>query len=111
MRSKLQRRHARSGCAMGHVFFSNTGFRAGLRKFVERELRPRAKAWERAGRFPRSLLAEFGRRGLISLDPQRNAVLAEELPRCESLGLALSVFVQANLIAPLLAQLGTKSQK
>jgi alkylation response protein AidB-like acyl-CoA dehydrogenase len=96
---------------MRNVLFSKTEFRAGLRKFVERELRPRAKAWERAGRFPRSLLQEFGRRGLISLDPQHNAVLAEELPRCESLGLALSVFVQANLIAPLLAELGTKSQK
>jgi len=111
MRSKLQRRHARSGCAMGDMPFSNTGFRAGLRKFVERELLPRAKAWEDAGRFPRSVLQEFGRRGLISLDPQHKAVLAEELPRSESLGLALSVFVQSNLIAPLLAELGTKRQK
>ncbi len=32
------------------------------------------------------------------------AILAEELPRCDSLGLALSVFVQANLIAPMLAR-------
>ena len=46
MRSKLQRRHARSGCAMGHVLFNNTGFRVGLRKFVERELLPRVKAWK-----------------------------------------------------------------
>jgi alkylation response protein AidB-like acyl-CoA dehydrogenase len=96
---------------MRDVLVHNTQFRTDLRKFVERELRPRANEWERAGRFPRSLLEKFGRRGLISLDPQRNAVLAEELPRCESLGLALSVFVQSNLIAPLLAELGTKSQK
>ena len=34
-----------------------------------------------------------------------------QLPRSESLGLALSVFVQSNLIGPLIAELGTKSQK
>jgi acyl-CoA dehydrogenase len=96
---------------MLNALSGKTEFRASLRKFVEREVRPRAEAWERAGRFPRSVLEELGRRGLISLDPRRNAVLAEELPRGESLGLALSVFVQSNLIAPLLAELGTKSQK
>jgi acyl-CoA dehydrogenase len=93
----------------GH--FGDTAFRVRLRKFVERELRPRASTWERSGRFPRSLLQEFGRRGLLSLDPTRNAILAEELPRCEALGVALSVFVQANLIGPLLAELGTKLQR
>src|ERR1700758_2387783 len=90
--------------------FNKTRFRGQLRHFVE-ELRPRARAWERAGRFPRSVLLNFGRRGFISLDPERNALLAEELARCESLGLVLSVLVQSNLIAPLLAKLGTKSQK
>lgn len=91
--------------------FGDTAFRLRVRKFVERELRPRASTWERAGAFPRSVLKEFGRRGLLSLDPPRNAMLAEELPRCEALGLALSVFVQANLVGPLLAELGTTSQK
>ena len=91
--------------------FGDTAFRVRLRKFVDRELRPRAGTWERSGRFPRSVLNEFGRRGLLSLDPLRNAILAEELPRCEALGVALSVFVQANLVGPLLAELGTKSQK
>jgi alkylation response protein AidB-like acyl-CoA dehydrogenase len=38
-------------------------------------------------------------------------VLAEELPRCDSLGLALSVFVQGNLIAPLIESLGSPEQK
>jgi acyl-CoA dehydrogenase len=96
---------------MRNAPFGNAKFRAGVRKFVERELRPFAQAWEHAGRFPRSVLEEFGSRGLISLDPQRSAVLAEELPRSESLGLTLSVFVQSNLIGPLIAELGTKSQK
>ncbi|MBI3853985.1 MAG: acyl-CoA dehydrogenase family protein [Verrucomicrobia bacterium] len=86
-------------------------FRADVRAFVERKLKPHASKWERVGRFPRTVLEEFGQRGWLALDPQGNAVLAEELPRSESLGLALSVFVQSNLIAPLLAELGTKSQQ
>jgi citronellyl-CoA dehydrogenase len=93
------------------MHFRDTRFRAAVRDFVERGLRPRARTWERAGRFPRTVLQEFGRRGWISLDPRRNAVLAEELPRSESLGVVLSIFVQSNLIAPLLAELGTKQQK
>jgi alkylation response protein AidB-like acyl-CoA dehydrogenase len=96
---------------MRKVRFNDARFRSMVRNFAERELRPHAQKWERAGRFPRRILAEFGRRGLISLDPKRNAVLAEELPRCEALGVALSIFVQANLIAPLLSKVGTASQK
>src|SRR5262249_19087239 len=48
---------------------------------------------------------------LLSLDPECNAVVAEELPKCECLGFALTVFVQANLIGPLLNQLGNAQQK
>ena len=56
-------------------------------------------------------MAACAARGWLSLGPWEQAILAEELPRCDSLGLALSVFVQANLIAPLLADLGTTAQK
>jgi citronellyl-CoA dehydrogenase len=47
----------------------------------------------------------------MTLGPWEQAVLAEELPRCDSLGFALSVFVQANLVAPLLEDLGPAAQK
>jgi citronellyl-CoA dehydrogenase len=86
-------------------------FRAGVRRFVERELAPGAVRWERDGRFPRRALAACGRRGYLALDAPRTAVLAEELARCESMGVALGLFVQAGLVGPLLDALGTPAQK
>ena len=86
-------------------------FRAGVRAFVERELRPHAERWERTARLPRRALGNCARQGWMSLGPWAQAVLAEELPRCDSLGFALSVFVQANLIAPILGEIGTREHK
>ena len=93
-------------------FEPGTGrFRAEARRFVERELAPAAERCERDGRFPRRALTACGRRKYLSLDPARSAVLAEELVRCDSIGVALSVFVQAGLIGPMLRRLGTDAQK
>ncbi|HEY7057359.1 MAG TPA: acyl-CoA dehydrogenase family protein, partial [Vicinamibacterales bacterium] len=75
-------------------------FREGVRRFVERELRPHADRWERSGTLSRAALAACARRGWLAADAWQQAVIAEELPRCDSLGFALSVFVQSNLIAP-----------
>ncbi len=86
-------------------------FREEVRRFVAGELQPHADRWERSARLPRRAVASCAARGWLSLGPWEQAVLAEELPRCDSLGLALSVFVQANLIAPLLAELGSPAQK
>jgi alkylation response protein AidB-like acyl-CoA dehydrogenase len=86
-------------------------FRQKVRAFVERELRPHAARWEEAGKFPRSVLLDCARHGLVQSDPWLNAIVAEELPRSDSLGFALSFFVQANLIAPLLEEFGTREQK
>ena len=86
-------------------------FRTAVRAFVERELRPHAERWERAARLPRRPLGLCARQGWLSLGSWEQAVLAEELPRCDSLGFALSVFVQASLIAPLLERIGTPEQK
>ena len=86
-------------------------FRAQVRRFVERELVPHADRWERDGRFPRRALAACGRRGYLGLDASRTAVLAEELARSESMGVALSIFVQAGLVGPLVDELGSAAQK
>ena len=86
-------------------------FRRKARRFVEREVRPHASAWERQGAFPRRALVRLGAAGLLTVDPLRNAVLAEEMPRGESSGFALSVFVQSTLIGPLVDALGTDAQK
>jgi citronellyl-CoA dehydrogenase len=86
-------------------------FRQRVRTFVDRDLRPRSSDWEEAGGFPRSVLLECARQGLFQSDPWLNVIIAEELPRCESLGFALSFFVQATLIIPLLEEFGTSEQK
>jgi alkylation response protein AidB-like acyl-CoA dehydrogenase len=86
-------------------------FRQRMRTFVDRDLRPRSRGWEEAGEFPRSVLLECARQGLLQSDPWLNVIIAEELPRSESLGFALSFFVQATLIIPLLEEFGTSEQK
>jgi citronellyl-CoA dehydrogenase len=85
-------------------------FRRDVRRFVESDLRPHADRWERARRLPRRAVLSCVARW-SSADRWQQAVVAEELPRCDSLGVALSVFVQCNLIAPLLEELGTPAQK
>ena len=86
-------------------------FRSELRSFVEQELAPHAARWERLGRFPRAALLACGKRGYLMLDPWKAAVFAEELARCESMGVGLNVLVQARLIGPLLEQLATPRQR
>lgn len=86
-------------------------FRVSVRRFVARTLTPRAERWERDARFPRPALAACGRQGLLTLDAPRTAILSEELARCESAGVALTILVQAALVAPLLGRLGTSAQQ
>jgi acyl-CoA dehydrogenase len=96
----------------GAPFDVGTGaFRREVRRFVEQELAALAVRSERTGRFPRRAISACGRRQYLALDPARTAVVAEELVRCESLGLALSVFVQAGLIGPTLRRLATAAQQ
>ena len=78
------------------VYFMTSGlfrpqderFRADVRRFVDDSLRPQAAALEKAQVFPRRAIALCARHGCLSTDPRKNAVLAEEMPRCESSGLA-----------------------
>ena len=89
----------------------NEQFRQKVRSFIDQQLRPRSTAWEKAGEFPRSVLLECAQHELFQSDPWLNGIVAEELPRCESLGFALSFLVQSNLITPLLEDFGTDEQK
>jgi acyl-CoA dehydrogenase len=96
---------------MGRVAPARASFQRALRRWVEDGVRPLAVRWERAGRFSRSALASCARRGYFSLPATDGYILAEEIARCDSLGFALSVLVQANLIAPMLEELGSSEQK
>jgi alkylation response protein AidB-like acyl-CoA dehydrogenase len=89
----------------------HAAFHQRLRDYVDRRIKPRAESWEHEARCPRAALLAFGRAGFVSLDPWRNALLAEELPCGDSLGFALAVFVQANLVAPLLKRLSSARQR
>ena len=86
-------------------------FRKKVGEFVTRRLRPHASEWEQTGEFPRSLMKECAQRGFLQDDPWLNGVLAEEFPCSESLGFALSFFVQANLIIPLIQEFGSPAQR
>lgn len=92
-------------------FDDGSTFREEVRRFVERDIAPRVDAWERDSRFPRGAVRACGRRGYLALDPARLAVMAEELVRCDSMGVALSVLVQGGLVAPLLERIGSAGQK
>jgi alkylation response protein AidB-like acyl-CoA dehydrogenase len=89
----------------------HAGFHRRLRTYVQQRIGPRAESWERDARCPRAALLAFGRAGFLSLDPWRTALVAEELPRGDSLGFALAAFVQASLVAPLFARLGRPRQR
>ena len=86
-------------------------FRSSVRRFVAREIAPNVQRWERSATVPRAALRACGRRGYLGLDVAQAAIFAEELPRCDSMGVALAVFVQAGLIAPLLEQHANPEQK
>ena len=97
-------------------------FRAAVRRFVEEEIAPRADEWEDREEVPRELFRRLGELGFLGVEyPERyggadadfwmTVVLAEELARCRSGGVAFSVIVHTDMSSPWLASLGTDDQK
>ncbi|MPZ71061.1 MAG: acyl-CoA dehydrogenase [Actinobacteria bacterium] len=96
--------------------------RASIRAFVEGELAPYADEWEANGDFPDSVFSRMGELGFLGLSyPEEygggggdylcNIVLAEEMSRCNSGGLAMAVAVQTDMAVPPLYKFGTEEQK
>ena len=96
--------------------------RRSIRAFVEKEVTPHVAAWEDAGRIPRSLWRRLGELGFLGLefpaeygggdaDFLASVVLAEEMARCRSGGVAFSVLVHTDMSSPWLARFGTDAQK
>lgn len=88
--------------------------RAGLRRFVARELAPHVDAWDEAGEFPRELYRRAGQLGLLGLGyPERlggmpcdlatRLVAVEEIARAGSGGLLAGLFSHHIALPPLLA--------
>ncbi|MBV9310695.1 MAG: acyl-CoA dehydrogenase family protein [Solirubrobacterales bacterium] len=96
-------------------------FRATVRRFVERELRPHAEEWEQARWFPSEVFSRLGELGYIGLkfprryggdeDPVADAVFVEELARCGSGGLAAGIGAHAGIALPPIWKFGTEDQR
>ena len=95
--------------------------RDSIRRFVEHEVVPKARAWEEQGFVPRELLREMGRLGFLglryaeefgggALDARATALLAEELGRSSFGGFAITVLVHTDMASPHLVNAGSPEQ-
>src|SRR5881628_3490920 len=109
---------------MAHPLFSDEHemLRRSIHAFVEKEIAPRAAEWDAAGRIPRELWRRLGELGFLGLefphdyggsgaDFLASVVLAEEMARCRSGGVAFSVLVHTDMSSPWLTRFGTDAQK
>ena len=96
--------------------------RAEIREFVATELRPHAAEWEAARWFPNEVFTRMGERGLLGIKYPRelggrggdyldDAVLAEELSRSGSGGLAAGIGAHVSIATPPIWKFGTDDQK
>jgi alkylation response protein AidB-like acyl-CoA dehydrogenase len=96
--------------------------REAIRRFVERELRPHAEEWEDARWFPNDVFHRMAELGYLGLkypeelggeggDYVHDAVLAEEMSRCGSGGLAAGVGAHTGIATPPVWKFGTDEQK
>jgi acyl-CoA dehydrogenase len=89
--------------------------RARAREFVLAELRPHADEWEEAGWFPNEVFVALARRGWLGLkyegDWVADAVLAEELARCGSGGVAAGIGAHIHIATPPIYRFGTPEQR
>src|SRR6266545_6051592 len=97
-------------------------FRETVRKFIQSELAPRAREFDKAGRFDKSLYRKMGDLGLLGirydpkyggqgLDYSYHAVFLEELALCDNAGVAMGVSVQTDMATPALARFGSEALK
>lgn len=97
-------------------------FRAGVRRFVARELGPHVDAWDEAGEFPRDLYRRAAAAGLLGLgypehlggtpcDFATRLVAVEEIARAGSGGLLAGLFSHNIALPPLLAAGSTELQR
>jgi acyl-CoA dehydrogenase len=96
--------------------------RESIRAFVEREIRPHVREWERAEEFPRELYTRMGELGFLGLkypeeyggqggDYIHDAVFTEEMPRCGSGGVSAGIGAHVAIATPPIFKFGTEEQK
>ena len=95
--------------------------RESIGRFVEKELQPHAEEWEETT-FPDSVFHRMGELGFLGLsvdekyggqggDYYANLVLAEEITKANSGGLAMGVAVHTDMAMPPILKFGTEEQK
>ncbi len=104
-----------------HPIFNDEhkAIRKTIREFVLKELAPHADEWEEAQEFPGWVFERMGELGFLGLhypeeyggqggDYLCGVILAEEMSRCLSGGVALGVGVQTDMVCPLLHKIGSE---
>src|SRR5437868_9527465 len=95
--------------------------RDSISRFVAKELAPHAEEWEETT-FPDSIFPRMGELGFLGLsypeeyggqggDYYCNIVLAEEMAKCNSGGVAMGVAVHTDMATPPVFLFGTEEQK
>jgi len=95
--------------------------RDSIRRYVEKEITPKAEPWEAQGHVPREVLREMGKLGFLGLryaeefgggglDARATALLAEELGRSTFGGFAITVLVHTDMASPHLVNAGSPAQ-
>ena len=93
-----------------------------VRRFVETEIKPHAKAWEEAGFVPREVLRKMGSLGFLGIrypaeyggsemDTMATVVFAEELGRSTFSGVAITALVHTDMASVHIANAGSKAQR
>ncbi len=97
-------------------------FRKTVRDFVQKELAPHAREWDRAGDFPSAIFPKLGALGLLGLrhpdsvggagvDYWYTVVFAEELVHSRCAGVNMAIAVQTDMATPVLSELGSDEIK
>jgi alkylation response protein AidB-like acyl-CoA dehydrogenase len=111
------------GAQRKHFIFTeeHDRLRESIGRFVEKELQPHAEEWEEQT-FPDSVFHRMGELGFLGLsveeryggqggDYYANLVLAEEITKANSGGLAMGVAVHTDMAMPPILKFGTEEQK
>ena len=94
--------------------------RQTVRRFLERECKPRQAQWDQDGKVDRETWLKAGREGLLctALDPEwggaggdfgHSAVIVEEIARAGISGLGFGL--HSDIVAPYIERLGTEAQQ
>jgi alkylation response protein AidB-like acyl-CoA dehydrogenase len=110
--------------SQAHFLFTpeQDALRAATRRFVEQEVNPHSDPWDESGRIPKEMFRRAGELGQFGLavpvefggtagDCRDCLVVAEEMSRARSRGVAMGFGAHAQIAMPHLVRFGTSAQK